>query len=325
MKTIDVHAHAFPAAYLEELASSPGPVTAERSGDAYDLWVGGRHFVRLGPEFVDLDLRLPAMDAAGVDVQVVSLGPPFLEWVSREEAVEMARLVNDHLVSLSDRSDGRFLPAAALPLQRPDALVEELRRAGDTGHRMAILPTRSGDVELDDPALVELFQEAERLGMGLFVHPIGRPGTEYMNPYRLEISIGFTTETTVAAARLLLAGYLDRFPGLKLCLAHLGGSLLWLGSRVEMIRGLLPGASSVTEATMADLMGRLYYDTMVLDPGQIRYAIERVGASQLLFGTDTPYLDDQTEAVKGVVCAACRGDECAALLSGNAERFLLSS
>ena len=322
MRTIDMHAHIFPVAYLELLSRSNGPLTAERSGDAFDLWFGRRHFARLGPEFFDPDRRLQAMDEVGVDVQVLTPGPPFLEWVEPERAVEVSRLLNDHMVDLAERSDGRFLPAAVLPLQCPDAVLGELRRVVDTGHQMVLLPTRSGDTELDDPALLDVFEEAERLDMGLLVHPIGRPGTAHLNAYRLDVGVGFTTETTLAAARLMLGGYLDRFPRLKLCLSHLGGSLLWLHSRIEMVRDRLPGSSTVTTEGTAGLIGRFFYDTMVVDADQIRYAIDLVGASRLIFGTDAPYFDDQTAQVLAATRRACNGAECAAVLSENADHFL---
>jgi len=323
MTTIDIHAHIFPVAYLELLARATGPITVERSGDAFDLYVAGRYFARLGPEFFDPDLKLQAMDAAGVDIQVLSPGPPFLEWVGPDEAIEVCRLVNEYMATLADRSDGRFIPAAVLPLQRPDAVVDELRRAVDGGHRMVLVPTRSGETELDDPVLVGLFEESERLGIGLLIHPIGRPGTSHANAYRMDVSVAFTTETTLAAGRLMLGGYLERFPELRICLSHLGGSFLWLYERIEMIRDELPESSAVTDTPLPDLVDRFFYDMGSVDAGQLRYAIDRVGSSQILFGTDAPYFSDQTSQVLAAIRGACRGEECAAVLSGNSSRFLL--
>lgn len=173
---VDVHAHALvlPPALL---------VDAEL--------LAGRRFGAL----VDLDTRLAAMDAAGVDVQAVSAAPPSHdEQRSRPRAAELVQASNDGLAGLVRRAPDRLVAIGAVSLRHPDLAAEQLRRAVDDYDFRGVQVCPCGDGVLTDRALDPFWSMARALGIPVFVHPprCGVPG-------RLVV----VTDDTVGSGRVL--------------------------------------------------------------------------------------------------------------------------
>src|SRR6266508_4639862 len=175
VRVIDVQAHVVPRVYLERLVDRSGYPRAERAGDKWWLCSGPAPRAPVSPAMADMDVRLRDMDAAGVDVQLLSTTLPGVEMFADPSfGVELARSANDDLAALVHASPDRFLGMAALPLQAPAAARDELRRATqELGFPAGCIYTNVGGRMLDDLGLElhALFSTAETLDVPLFLHP----------------------------------------------------------------------------------------------------------------------------------------------------------
>ena len=294
MTVIDVHAHLYPRPFMEAVAAH-GPAHGVRltNGVPPTLCFEGIDFWRYTPAFWDEDARLREMDAAGVDRQVISLGPPMAYWAEPELGLQLCRIFNDEMAAVVARHPDRFLALAALPLQDTALALAELKRAvGDLGLAGVGIGSNVHGVQLDDPRLRTVFEEADARELALFVHPINPAGHGNIHDYRLDLAVGFPMDTTIAAARLVYSGIVERCPRLRICLAHLGGALpvlrerLAIGFRVG--REHFGAAFGLTGSPEASLE-RLYVDTISYYEPALLAGLACVGADRLVIGSDAPF------------------------------------
>jgi aminocarboxymuconate-semialdehyde decarboxylase len=144
---------------------------------------------------------------------------------------------------------------------------------------------------LTEPAFAPIWAEIDRRALPVLVHPGEPPGSDHMDmgSYDLSWSVGFMFDTTLALARMIFDGFLDRYPNLKLIAAHGGGTLPYLVGRFEKGDEVeLPERRRMI-AKPSDYLRRIWYDCITYDPGALRYLISVVGADRVVFGTDWPH------------------------------------
>jgi len=324
---VDIHAHIYPLGYLRELTDPQSPVVAVPDGEDFDLMIRGHRFVRVTPAFYDADVRLRSMDAAGVTTQVLSLSPPMVYWADEERAVRLSRIVNDELATFAARHPDRFIAGGTLPLQTPDAAVEEIRRIVGMGHRMVAFPTHLGGVDLDDPSLDPVYAELEAHDLPIFVHPYMPRVPESLKRDRFDPLIGFPSETGFAALRVISGGVLDRHPGLRFCWSHLGGTLPFIADRFTSLSRLgaedFPGIGGNPERPHEEYLARFWYDLVVYSDRTLRFGFEFAGSDHLMFGTDCPFFSDASALMVGLIDDATWMPESQReAVFANAERFL---
>ena len=291
---IDAHAHFYPERFLDLIEGQgdkpPIEVRREGAGGERKLFVAGREFFTFPPDFFDLDVRLEQMAASAVDMQVISLGPPMVYWAESALDAELCRVFNDEMAQIVRQHPKKFVALAAVPLQDVGAAVSELERATrDLDVRGAMIPTAIGMKDLDSPEFIPFYEAAERLGALVLIHPIRPPGRERMGDYYLFNLIGFLVETTLAAARMIFSGTLEKYPGLKLCLSHAGGMALWIQGRFDHGLRALPACQGIIERPPSEYLKRMYFDTITHSSEALRYVIEKVGADRIMLGTDYPF------------------------------------
>jgi 2,3-dihydroxybenzoate decarboxylase len=241
--------------------------------------------------------RLPTMDAAGVDVAVLSLNSPGIQAeTDPPTAVSAAAAVNDFLTETVARHPDRFAGFAALPLQDPQAAAKELERAvSQLGLRGAMVNAHTQGRYLDDPSLRVVWERAEGLGVPLYLHPANgfdRPHLLSGHPELEGPMWSWGVDTATHALRLIFGGVFDDFPAARLLLGHMGEGLpftLWrLDSRwafhnhhgIELARGV----------PSAYLRHNLYITTSgVCSAAPLLCALLALGADHILFGTDYPF------------------------------------
>ncbi len=327
---IDTHAHFFPPAVLDFYRDRGGDrvevVTDDRG--VLSVWFNGEVFhPALPPAIYDIDAHIEVMDDAGVDVHAISVPPPMVYWAEPTEGLELCRIANDSLSALAELHPQRILPVASVPLQSPELAIEELDRVvGDLGHKMVILGSNVDDTELDHPSLEPFWAEAERLGIAVFVHPILGAVTGQLpaDSYRLNLSLGMVTDTTIAAARIICSGLIDRHPDLRLSFAHLGGLLPFVGDRIDYFLRNQPGAGFEAGGYFNDYVGRFWYDVVCYSPRMLKAALEWVGPDRMMLGTDSPFMGDSTPDIRAVIddSGLLTADEREAVYDSNARRFL---
>jgi aminocarboxymuconate-semialdehyde decarboxylase len=291
---IDVHAHVV----LEGLMGSAGPYGPEMLewGDRPAFRVGDYVLegVRYrGTPFLDVDLRLRAMEQRGITFQVLSPNPlTYLHHAPAEVAVPFCRRHNDLLAAVVAVAPDRLGGLAALPAQDVEASVAELGRAVDLGLLCAAIGTDPGH-DLDAPALDPLYAACTRLDVPLFLHPspsgIDDPVRDpRLGRFDLELVVGFAAEETLAVATLVYGGVLDRHPGLDLCLTHGGGATPFLIGRMRAAARARSWAPPELRADGAfeERLRRLWFDTLLHDERALRYLAEIAGDEHLVPGTN---------------------------------------
>jgi aminocarboxymuconate-semialdehyde decarboxylase len=303
---IDVHAHLYPQAFMDALATHGPPFGVRLSDDRPPfLCFEGIRFWRYTTGFHDVDVRLREMDAAGVDRQVLSLGPPMTYWAEGAVGLGLCRVFNDEIAKVVRAHPDRFVGLAALPLQAMDLALGELERAvGDLGLTGIGIGSNVHGVQLDDGRLAALWERGERRGLPIFIHPINPAGHGDLHDYRLDLAVGFPFDTTIAAARLVYSGVLERHPRLRVCLAHLGGALPFLRERIaigfrvgkEHFGARFPAAGP-PEASLE----RFWFDTVSYYEPALLAGVACVGADRLVIGSDAPFaVGDLARSVREV-------------------------
>jgi len=327
VKTTDIHAHILAEDTIRLLQREAPKVAPKLSqvGDQFGtLDVAGnvyRNFPRGG---WDLEHRLADMTAAKVDVQVLSVCPQtFLYGQPPALASVFARIQNEQLAKLAKSRPDRFLAIATLPMQAPKQAAEELRHAMSVlGLRGAQIGSNVAGKNLDDPELEPVWATAAELDAFILVHPIGVAGAERLSSYYLTNLIGNPLDTTIAAACLTFSGVLERYPGLKFCLAHGGGFVPYQAGRFVHGWHVREEPKKKLGRPPTDSLKRLYFDTIVHSKEALEFLVGSAGADRVLLGSDYPFdmgMPDGVLQVRGLSIAA---SEQAAILRENAEALL---
>ncbi|HWH81077.1 MAG TPA: amidohydrolase family protein, partial [Burkholderiaceae bacterium] len=277
-----------------------------------------------GPRLTQVAQRLADMDAMGVDVQVLSPAPnQYYYWAEDDLAEQIVCLQNEHIAALCAAYPTRFAGLGTLALQNMTLALAQLDHAVlALGLRGIEISTTVNGVSIADERFAPLWQRAEALGCAVLLHPLGsEQGTRLATHYLWNV-IGQPFETTVALSQLALSGVLERHAGLKLCACHGGGFLPAYWGRTDHAWRVRPEAR-LTPQPPSHYLRRVYFDSVVYDPLQLRHLIDRVGASQVVIGTDYPF-DMGDYDVHGLIAAVpgLTDDERDAIHAGNAERLL---
>ncbi len=285
MTVVDVHTHFIPRFVLEEEG-----VFGLREEDGWVVHPEGFRYPA-APEFLDGQAKLAQMDELRIDVSVLSSSPTLFFYESPvDEVVAFARRSNDALAELTAGKE-RLYGLATLPLQAPAAAAAELERAvRELGLLGAQIGTSyAGGKPLDGPELEPVFEAAERLGVPLMLHPyyVGpKPGLE---DFYLTNTVGNPLDTCVAAVRLIHAGTLDRFPGLRLVLVHGGGFLPYQLGRFDHAFAVRPEPKLSIERAPSSYLDRFWMDTITHSDAALAFLAELIGTGRLVVGTDLPF------------------------------------
>ncbi|KAK4505377.1 hypothetical protein PRZ48_003340 [Zasmidium cellare] len=358
MPTVDIHTHMYPPNLMTLLRQRPqipyvrtfDPKIGERliilpTEETSTSTAKGRP---IGPAYYDITQKIAFMDRHGIDVSVLSLANPWLDWVDSGVASRVARGVNDEMEGMcgGEGREGRLFFFGTLPLSASsEEVVGEVKRLKGLKHCRGVVMGTSGLGEgLDDPRLDELWKVLESEGMVLFLHPhYGLPDEVY-GPRKSEyghvlpLAMGFPLETTIAVTRMLLSGVFDRFSELQVLLAHSGGTLPFLAGRIESCIAhdahLMKKSSAGGRRDVWDVLKKnIYLDAVVYSQLGLKAAIEASGRDRLMFGTDHPFFPPSEEAegewlsvtsnVKAVRDAmGDKKEDVDAILGGNAVRVL---
>jgi 5-carboxyvanillate decarboxylase len=244
--------------------------------------------------------RMADMDAAGIDMQIVSLTSPGVQVLKPDVAVEMARLANDQLAEAVRRHPTRYAGLIAVAPQNPAEAAKEIERgAKRLGLKGVIINSHTQGEYLDDPKFWPIFEAAEALGMPVYLHP-NTPSPKMIAPF-LESGLdgamyGFAVETGLHALRIITQGVFDRFPKLTLILGHLGEALpFWLFRLDYMHRGTVMSKRydfmKPLQKKVSDyLRENVYYTTsgMAWEPA-ISFTQSVIGMDRVMYAMDYPY------------------------------------
>ena len=323
--TIDMHSHvAVPAA-----AAFVNPyvdwslVPLAHFSTANTAALNSKQNADRGPNMTDVATRLADMDAAGVDRQVIMPPPPQCTYtVPLDIGIKAARMVNDGLAEFVSRKPDRFTALGTVPMQDGEAAADELERGmTDLGLKGAQILTTINGNEVSDLAYAPFWARAERLGAVVLLHPNGFTEGRRMTRNYFNNVIGNPLETTMALHYLIFDGVLERHPALKLIAVHGGGYLASYSGRIDHAWGARSDVRGDLPLPPTTYLKRVFFDTVVFTPHQLRALVDTFGAQQILMGTDYPYDMAESDPVGHVMSAGLDEASAVAIAGGNARRL----
>lgn len=244
--------------------------------------------------------RIQDMDAAGIDVQILSLTSPGVQVFDAPLAASLAEESNNILSEAITKHPTRLAGLAAAAPQDAHRAAKELERAVNTlGLKGLVINSHTRGEYLDDPKFWELLEAAESLDVPIYLHP-NTPPASMIQPFlkrHMESAVyGFACETGLHALRMIFAGVFDRFPGLRIVLGHLGEGLPYWLSRIDYFHGSIvrsnrsPDVQPLRRLPSEYLKANFYYTTsgMAWEPA-VMFVHQLMGPDRLLYAMDYPY------------------------------------
>ena len=268
----------------------------------------------------DVAVRLADMDAAGIDVQVIMPPPPQCTYgIPLEMGIRAARIINAGLASFAAQKPERFTAIGTVPMQDGQAAAAELERSmREDGMRGAQILTTINGMELSDPQFAPFWAKAEELGAVILIHPNGFTDGTRMTRFYFNNVLGNPLETTMALHYLIFDGVLERHPALKLIAVHGGGYLAGYSGRIDHAWGARSDVRGTLPQPPTTYLKRVFVDSVVFTPHQLRTLVELFGAEKVLMGTDYPYDMAESDPVEHLASAGLDERTFAAVAGGNA-------
>lgn len=291
---IDFHTHIISEDFLnlaEKYGDESWPVLEKTCDCGANIMIKGKKFREITDQAWDPETRIKDMDEEGIDIQVLSPIPvTFSYWSDPRKGLELAKFQNEFIASIAEKHPKRFIGLGTVPLQDVDIAIQEMERAvNELGLKGIQIGSNINGKNLDAASLEPFFKAANEQGIPLFVHPWETLGGERMPRHNFMYMVGMPSETALAAGSIIMSGMLDKYPELKLCFAHGGGSLPYLLSRMDKGWNVWPQIRK-TEKPPSHYAKFLYYDSLVYDENNLQFMIDRFGVNQIIAGSDYPFL-----------------------------------
>lgn len=294
MLKIDMHSHILPKTmpnwtqkfgYGKFIHLEPNP-----DGSA-NMMQGGQFFRRIVENCWDEQLRIEEYKPYHTQVQVVCTIPVmFSYWAKTADALELSRFLNDHIADLVVRFPKNYIGLATIPMQDPQAAIQELERAKSIGHLGIQIGSNINDENLSEEKFFPIFEACARLGMAVMIHPWQMMGFDSMKKYWLPWLVGMPAETSRAACSLIFGGVLERLPNLRVCFSHAGGSFLPTLGRIEHGFNCRPDLVAIDNPrNPRTYLGKFWVDSITHDIAALEYILKLQGSKRVCLGSDYPF------------------------------------
>ena len=295
---IDIYTHFFPPAYAREIT--------RRATRTHPDVPNIEMLMRLFPNLCEFETRLAHMDRYETSLQVLTPLPiPADLFVGDSSAAAaLVRVANDAMAEVIAKRQDRFAGVALLCFLNPEEAANELERAvKHLGLKGAMLFTNIAGRPVDMPQLFPVYERAQGLDVPLWIHPISWNYYDWVRDYLIWQVFGWPMDTTLAMARLVYGGVLEKFPKLKFITHHAGGTTPYLIGRVidtydqneELTRLSESGPSAPRPAAKKPIdYYRMFYGDTALSgiATAMGCAYEMFGSEHMVFGSDYPFGPD---------------------------------
>ena len=295
MLKVDIHTHILPK-NIPDLAERYGygqfiHLEHHKPGCAR-MMKGDTFFREVESNLWDAHVRKKECDTLTIDVQVLSTVPVmFSYWAEPNDALDLSKLLNDHIGGVVSAAPRRFAGLGTVPMQSTDLAIGELERCvKEIGLAGAQIGSHVNGKNLDDDSIFPFFEAAQDLDASIFVHPWDMLSPERMDKYWLQWLVGMPTETAIAISSMILGGLFEKLPNLKVAFAHGGGSFSGSIGRIEAGFHARPDLVAVeTDINPRNFVDKFYVDSLVHDKEMLHYLIRLMGASRIALGSDYPF------------------------------------
>src|SRR6266568_4192467 len=312
---IDIHTHILPREWpdLDKKFGYPGFVRLEHCDEcSARMIIGDQVFREITDNVWNPKRRIEEMDATGVSMQALSTVPVmFSYWAKPRDALDLCRILNDHIAEVVRANPKRFVGLGTIPLQDVDLAAQELTRCvGELGLRGIEIGTHVDPNDhchgpdcrnLDHSSLDVVWKTAQELNAAVFVHPWDMMGTERMPKYWLPWLVGMPAESSLAICSMMFGGVFERFPKLRVAFAHGGGAFPFTIGRIERAFHVRPDLVATenktnprkylarTDNRKGVAPARFYVDSLVHDADALRLLLKLFGAQRVAFASDYPF------------------------------------
>ena len=322
MTVVDVHTHMLNNEWLQRLVAHGGRYDVREVNGLRIVHLDGAPFMTLQDAMFDYERRIRDMDAAKVDIAVVSLTCPSVYWGGEEVSTDTAKMMNDDMAEQQRTWPDRIRFFATLPWQHPERAVKELDRAVKQGAVGVFVAANVSGASLTDAKFQAIWEAIDKKRLPVLVHPSAPPGVGEMDMqrYNLVASVGFMFDTTLAIARMIYDGFFERYQRLKVIACHAGGAIPYLIGRLDFCYRNMPPMREVIQVPPSAFLEKIYFDTVTFTEGALDLCVKTAGHRNVLYGSDYPHnIGDMTGCLARVDALSNRA--AAAVRGKNAERI----
>ena len=328
MFTIDTHTHII-AKHIPDFTKKFGygnfiQLQHHQQGKAW-MMQGEKRFREIEENCWDAEIRLQQMKEHGIHQQVICTIPVMFSYDAQPlHGLEISEFLNDDIAQTVHQYPEHFIGLATVPMQDSALAVQELKRAMSIGFKGVQIGSNVNNINLGDERFEDFWKTAEELNAAILVHPWQMMGQEHMTKYWLPWLVGMPAEISRAICSMIFSGVFERYPNLKVCFAHGGGSFLPTISRIEHGWNCRPDLVAIdNDFNPKKYLGKFWVDSHVCDHKMLQYIIDLVGADKVMQGSDYPF--PLGEAIPGELVREARlSDEIKKIILGDAAKAWLS-
>jgi aminocarboxymuconate-semialdehyde decarboxylase len=325
---IDVHTHILPEKWpdLKERYGYGGFIRLEHHKPCCArMMMDDTFFREIESNCWDPVVRMHESDTYNVGYQVLSTVPVmFSYWARPEHCLDLSKLLNDHIAGVVNDYPDRFIGLGTIPMQAPDYAVKELERCiNDLGLAGVQIGSHVNEWNLDNKQLFPIWEAAQDLDAAIFIHPWNMMGQEKMRKYWLPWLVGMPAETSRAICSMIFGGVLRKFPRLKVCFAHGGGSFPSTIGRIGHGFDVRPDLCAIdNDEHPRSYIGKFWIDSLVHDELMLDYIVKLFGPKHICLGTDYPFPLGELEPGKLIESSNLASEVKRSLLVDNALYWL---
>lgn len=292
---IDMHSHLMPDR-MPDFAAKFGYgdfITLNRvEPEVINMMQGERFFRQVRQNSWDAAIRIPEYARHQTQVQVVCTVPVlFSYWAKPKDGLEVSRFLNDDLAERIAPFPKNYIGLGTLPMQDTDLAIRELHRVKEDLKFPGVqIGSNINDINLGEKQFFPFYRAMEELNMALFVHPWNMMGQEHMRKYWLPWLVGMPAETARAMCSMIFSGVFEKFPKLRVCFAHAGGSFLPTLGRIEHGFNCRPDLVAIdNEQNPRHYVGKFWVDSITHDADSFLYILKMQGSKRVCMGSDYPF------------------------------------
>lgn len=291
---VDMHTHIIPRK-LPGFADKFGYgdfITLLHHKDGYARMMKGDKFFReISANCWDPEIRIQEYDQFQTRIQVISTIPVmFSYWAEPHDGLEISRFLNDDIAETVSKFPHHYIGLGTVPMQDVDLAIDELERLHQLGFPGVQIGSNINGHNLSKPRFFEFFEACEKLDMSVFVHPWEMMGSQDIEKYWLPWLVGMPAETSRAISSMIFGGVFERYPRLRVCFAHAGGSFLSTIGRIEHGFNCRPDLVAVhNNVNPRDYLGHFWVDSITHDAKMLEYIISLIGSDKICLGSDYPF------------------------------------
>lgn len=291
---IDMHTHIIPDKlpnFTEKFGYGDFISLLHHKKNSALMMKGGKFFREIGANCWDPELRIREYEKYHTNIQVISTIPVmFSYWADAKDCLDLSMFLNDHMAGIVDKYPDHYIGLGTVPMQDVDLAIQELERLDKLGFPGVQIGSNINNQNLSKPRFFEFFEACEKLDMAILVHPWDMMGKEHMEKYWLPWLVGMPAETTRAITSMIFGGVFERYPKLRVCFAHGGGSFLATLGRIAHGFNCRPDLVAVhNNVDPREYLGRFWVDSVTHDPEMLDYILKKIGSEKVCVGSDYPF------------------------------------